>query len=504
MTSGLSGSKPTSPRDVGDFFSPFFRVAFRSLGKELGVIQEFANQETFQTTNLAGTVQTDETGNAVSQGNDNALTFLSSQLPNYAASLNIEAMIGAALKFSLTLTPPYEDAVKILENRLVGYATLVKVQWGYTSNTTANNILSDIFVFQNQFPQVEFGQDITITLSGFDLVSGAGMRNTSKVIYSRTAFPTDFSLLVAILSKTKLQVDISKVPPDSTLFVPQLFPPTIEQSTTDWQFIRRLLADNNLAGHAQGAVFKVYSPNKLGNEEIAYRFLWRLQPETKRDIPMMSFNGNPLPQLFMPPEARSLRALTSDPDSGSTSGEDMTAAGLADQQNVGETTDNSEEDPTNNATSLASDEADDGETDDDEEIGAPVTTRPEPRPNVDVGTVHSRPSQLSMGDERAKGVARGAAFFANATASLTAPGMPDLLPPMLVRVDGVSSLFSGPYLVKSVKHTLDTSGYEMEVDLLRHAAQDAPGTKPVGKPVDPPDGDPDVEPEDENADEDED
>lgn len=497
MTSGLNGGKPTAPRDVGDFFSPFFRVAFRSLGKELGVIQEFANEETFKTTSLAATATTEDTSNP------SQLEFLSTQLPNYAASLSIEAMIGAALRFTLTLTPPYEDALKIIDNKLVGYATLVKVQWGYISNSSDNNILSDIFVFQNQHPAIEFGQDITITLSGYDLVSGAGMRNTSKVIYDRIAFPTDYSLLLALLSKTKLRLDISKVPVTSTLFVPKLFPPTVDQHLTDWQFIRRLLSDNNLSGHAEGAVFKVYSPNALSAEENAYRFLWRLQPEGKRDIPMMSFTGNPNGFLFMPPEAKGLRALASDPDSGITVGEDVSAAGLADQQNVGETTGNSEDDPTSSATSLASDDADDGETDDDEEIGAPVTTRPSPRPDIDTGTVYSRPGQMSNGDERAKGIVRGAAVFANVGASCTAPGMPDVMPPLLVRVDGVGSLFGGPYFIKSAKHEISTSGYEMKVELLRHTIQGAPGTKPLGKPVDPPDGDPDVEPQDENADEDE-
>jgi hypothetical protein len=472
----LTGTQP--PRDVGDFFSPFFRVAFRSLGKELGVVQEFAGQEEFQTTSLAGTATTSDTSNPTQ------LKFLSTQLPNYAASLSIEALIGAPLKFTLTLTPPYDDAVQIVDNKLVGYGTLVKVQWGYTSNSSNNNLLSDIYVFRNEHPAVEYGQDITITLSGLDLVAGAGMRNTSKVVYNRLLFPTDYHILLALFAKTKLQLDITNVPPTSTLFLPQLFPPTLEQHSTDWQFIRQILSDNNLAGHAQGAVFKVYSPSQLGSEQIAYRFLFRLQPEDKRDIPMMSFNGNPRPWIFNPPEARGLRAISSDPDSGATTAEDMTAAGLADQQNVGDSNSNSDGDPTDQATSLASDEADDGETDDDDEIGAPLTTRPAPGPD-DVGTVHSRPSQMSNGDERARQIVRGAAVFGNVGATLTAPGMPDVLPPMLVGVEGVGRLFKGPYFVKSVKHEISTSGYEMEVELQRHMELGAPGTKPTGETVDP-------------------
>lgn len=494
----LSGNSPVNPRPVGDLFSPFFRVAFKALTKETGVVQETDGIETFQTTSLAGT--------ATSLNSDDTDQFEidSRLLTKVAASLTLESKAGSPFKFTLELTPPYDDAIRILNNKLVSFGTLVKVQWGYTSANGLNNILSDIHVFRNQFPKAEFGNDITITLSGFDMVADVAMRNTTKKPWDRTLYPTDMSIVQALVQKVGYKIDVTSLAPTHSFLVKDPdSPDSIEQSMNDWAFIRKLCRDHSVSFIARGTTFKVITLFEAVKPQVAYNLLWRLKPKTDIDIPVYSVNGNLEPFLFQPPEARGILSVKFNPNTGEAEVDKVRAADLA-QTNLGpeQTSDTEAGDAGDIARSLSSDEDEDGEVVFDDEAGASIIPRPKPSTD-DYGTVVSEPKDGVNSGNRIKSQAREAQGFSHPKVGVSCPGIPDMFPGLIVKLFGTSKLFDSPYQVLTVKHVITTSGYDMELELFRHTVKTDVGTVPRSPAQDPPEGTPEAEPEDPDFPEDE-
>jgi len=68
---------------------------------------------------------------------------------------------------------------------------------------------------------------------------------------------------------------------------------------------------------------------------------------------------------------------------------------------------------------------------------------------------------------------------------VAAPGVVDLWPGITVMLEGTSDLFDGPYFVRDATHTISSSGYDMDLTLLRHTIKGGLGEKPVANPVTP-------------------
>jgi len=485
----LSGRRPVEPRPVGDLFSPFFRVAFRSVTKETGVIQEFQDSEVFETTNLGGTASTDTSDDL------ERLTLDSQLLAKCAASLTIESKASAPFKFTLEMTPPHEEGIRILEHQLVTFGTLVKVQWGYTSAGGANNILSDVHVFRNQFPKAEFGENIAITLSGYDIVADVAMRNSSKRPWDRTTYPSDSDIVEALVKSVGYTMDTEDVPVTSKFLLgdPES-PDVIEQITTDWTFIKKLCRDHALSFRTHGTVFKVFSMFDFKGKKIAYNLLWRAKPVTDIDIPVYTVSGNLTPYLFLPPAGRGFLSLKFNSDTGESEATKIDPA-AASQTNLGDTQATTDGDQAAIDRALSMDDGDaDGEVILDEETGASLI--PRPRPDVvDIGDMGSQPKDAPNSDAKFEAVVKEAKALANPKIGVTCPGIPDLFPGVLTQVIGASRLFDGPYMVLGVKHSITTGGYDMDLELFRHTVVTAVGTVPESGVTDPEEGTPDAETE---------
>lgn len=495
----LAGRQPTQPRDVGDLFGPFFRVEFLNVTVDPGFVEAGLNDTAL------GSVSNIDAASITQASVEDPIALDSRLLARTASNLTIESMAGSPFLFTVAFTPPYDDAIRILNNRVITFGGLVRVQFGYQSNAKLGfGLESDVHLFViNGMPKVDFGQDITITIQGRDLVSFSGMRNTSKKIYKRAEYANDFLIVREIAQKNAVDLDVSKVRADSTFFTPKIpgIPPSIEQHHTDWQFIRSLCMQHGLRLSAEGAVLKIYSPDTLETEPVAYRFLWRQKPISKRDIPVMNLTGNALPYLFQPPEGRSVVALKTDPDTGLTNAVKVTGAGLSDQANVGTEPSGAPGSSVtgNQPKSLATDADDLGEVVLDPETLERKIVKPFPRPNIDAGTVISQPNTVNNADERVETKVRSAVYFTHPMVRITTPGMPDVFPPMLVRLEGTSKLFDSVYVVLEAKHDIGLNGYTMDLKLIRHTAQTEAGVVPTGPIISPPAGSGEVVPEGPNS-----
>jgi len=95
-------------------------------------------------------------------------------LPNELSSLaflesvEVQMAINGPPNITLTLTPPYRDGRKLLESNLIEYGvSTIEVQFGYTSGVASGEaILSPVYSARMGKPEINIGEDYSITLTG--------------------------------------------------------------------------------------------------------------------------------------------------------------------------------------------------------------------------------------------------------------------------------------------------------------------------------------------------
>lgn len=476
-----SGSLVPGQRPVGDFFGPFFVVRFLPLTNEPGIIEEALGEGGTQQRSLIPSSNPSDTGLATTLELDSRL------LPKTAADLKIESNAGSPFKFTLTLTIPYDDGIRILNNRLITFGTLVRVQWGYASWGT-NNIESEVHIFRNNYPEADLADDAArIVLSGHDISADVAMRGQRRKQWLFSQYPNDKSIIEELVARTGMTLDVSRVPPDSAFLTGSNRPAPapgegqgVSQVVNDWAFIKRLCRDHSLSCSARGNKFHIYSlyDFSANPDGAKYRLLYRVKPTSKFDVPLMSLKGNLNPWVFLPPEGRGLVKFKADPDTGEASAEILDGTTVSGTP-LGDTAPSGTVGPSASGipSTLATDKADKGEAVVTEDgIAIP---RPLPAPD-DIGALVSTPAEAHNAEERIDAIAREAIAFAHPKVGVTAPGVVDMWPGILVRLEGGSRLFDGPYTVLRATHTLGSNGYDMELELMRHTVVTEDGEKPLG------------------------
>lgn len=475
---------PEGQRPVGDFFGPFYKVTFLPLTNETGTIETALGPGGSDQQTLVPTTGPTETGLSSIFEIDSRL------LPRTVADLKIESNAGSPFKFTLTLTPPYDDGIRILNNRLLTFGTVVRVQWGYAS-WGPNNIESDVHIFRNNLPQAEFGDDsVKIVLSGNDMSSDVAMRNQRRKQWLFSEYPSDSAIVSELISRTGMTIDVTRVPLSSSFLTGSNRPTPapgevggVTQVINDWAFIRRLCRDHSLSCSARDYRFHVYSlyDFSANPDGCKYRLLYRTAPTSDFDIPVTSVKGNLNPWLFLPPEGRGLVKFRANTDTGAAEvqlvdGTNVSGTPLAETAPAGTTGPSASGIP----VTLASTGGDRGESIVDEN-GVKFTPRPAPTP-PDIGAMASIPEDSHNAEEKIDAIVREAVCFSHPKVGITAVGVVDMWPGVLCRLEGTSRLFDGPYSVLKATHILGSNGYDMELELMRHSVVTEQGDVSLGGP----------------------
>lgn len=428
-------------RPVGDFFGPYFAL-------------EFYYPLTLPASNAADAAIVHD--NHVVNARLNSI-----QLRNYAAKLTVEAEGAAPLKFTLTLSPPYDAALEILDNRLIRIGTIVKVEWGYLTSGGSNDIKAGPYFFRIcEPPKASFGKDITITIIGYDPVSSALMGKERKEIFKREDYRSDKDLIQEILRELKY-VDEFRVDPTTDAELERAKDPErepIEEQRDLWLLLQSVCGNNNLTFFiSAGNKIVFHDLSALATIPEAYRLLWYVQPQNDKDIPMSSFSAEALPAFFASP-SKSVLNIQYDIDKGQISAEQFDPSTLRDKIRV---------DPGSQFPGGTKDST----TGKSVNVGDGVTITPSPPyiPQVDYGAVLSQPNLIDNASGRARRLMLEALYAANNRATVVCPGHPDVFPPMNIIVEGVGKAFSGTYQIRKVKHEIG-SGYDMTLDLMRLAS----------------------------------
>jgi hypothetical protein len=83
----------------------------------------------------------------------------------------------------------------------------------------------------------------------------------------------------------------------------------------------------------------------------------------------------------------------------------------------------------------------------------------------ETGDSHSSPSTGDSVKDSDKSIVKETMIMAEPQIKIRAPGVVDMLPGILVKLEG-ASVFDKSYVVLGVKHSLSSGGYDMEVDLI--------------------------------------
>lgn len=454
-----TGTPPANPRPVGDVFCPFFKLSFTNQLGATGTITRMVASDD------VGTIRVPAQPTDEEQILDSVIKA--------AASMTVETIAGSPLKFTLDLTPTYEDGVRILASQIISYLTIVTANWGYVTSTGAE-VLAGNHHFRVMEPKASFGEDMRITVVGYDLTSDANMRNTSLRQWDRTTYPRDLDILATLCSYSgyTLKADPSLLTTSVNRVIEAKTPAgdtnALEQFSTDWQFFKSICRMHGVTfailSGSEVLLFDPFAPPPDA-EKLTYTFKWRKKLEGAYDVPVYNIAGTILPSAFLPPSGPGVLSITVDNTTGDTTFK------VRDGQNVSETRE-VVAGPLTPENQAAINSITGGQAIDTAVPGG-KTINPGPIRGTDqTGTflsVQDRAERASQADNLVK----EAAFFSNPKVKIRCPGVVDIYPGRLVKVEGTGKIYDYTYSVFAVKHMLGNNGYDMEVDLIRQGSSTA-------------------------------
>ena len=492
-----SSDNPFTPRDaeVGDFFAPFFTILFLAPTVQQGTnVDGVTGEET--------TIEINESGSVVMHNGKTSTVFTedknTSQFRSYATSLQVSNQGGGACMVELRLEPPLDDALVLIEQRLIQFNTVLVVEWGWSTNGGQDTLLSDKHYFITQPPRMDVkGTDVSITITGIDIFGYSAMKRETRRIYYRTAkrpthtgekqtaesakatsdtrvYDTDFKILEALAKKNNMRLNSTLAPVDIK-GVPTKIPihlkhpidakdaTSVEQNDKDWTFFKRICETNRCDYFTIGDTIYIVDQNIARAQSYAYRLVFWNQPQKTNDIPIYSFSTEVLPQMFMPAEAKEVTAKYADEDEAQTGQQKVDPQTSTEMASIGK----------RGAGGKAEADGRTLKPTDDVQI------IPNPKyADDETGRMMSVPGGLANREESVLRVARDANSICNTNMEVSIPGVPGLVPMQIVRVEGCSRIFSGAYLVLKVVHKLSTDGYDCDVTLIREGST---GDQEIGR-----------------------
>ena len=495
----------TFRQPVGDFFAPFFRVRFVDVSKlDAGTVALGADGE--QLPNLFA--ETGERVEFVSSGEETTWRVgeddQMSQLRSYATSLEVTTKGEAHSIAKLHMEPMYADALRIVDHQAIQKNSLMIAEWGYLdakSGALNENKYSKTGVFAITTPSLNISESgATIDIIGTDIFGTTMVRRETRRKWDRNGdYSADISIIEELVKRNGMELDVSgaglapvaqvknafsglaapagpafvdtRVGPFATHSLLITHPlanesPVVEQNDNDWVFFQRLLASNNCSFSTQGRTVNIFDWNEVKRGQAQYRLMMYAQPQNDTDIPMESFSTAALEYLFHPATAFGVKVITTDTDTG----KDVDAAN---PENASPGVYNSTTDAGNltlGKKSVTGPESANGRSFDVKGVGHLT-----PAPKVDEGQAGKSfymPFSTANLAELAKQPARKGAM--NFEAQATIPGTPAIETMQIVEVVGVGRVMGGFYLVNEATHTIDTSGYSTQLNLIREGSSGDP------------------------------
>lgn len=468
----------------GDYFAPFFDVVFYRPSPLQGTIESFSEQASIAratgdatsaaffsalTSSLRGQSPIDIAGDQEIGASSLSLRSVGGglqtfdpagansplgQLVNYRANLQVTMLSAAALQATLTLTPPYEDAVRIIDSQAIKFGSLMEIQWGYLSTDgSAQPAISDKGLFRITQPSIKFGREVTITIGGFDILSSSLSTSDVRCCWPRASYECDLSILKKLITDRApngVTLDDSNVSDESPLRRKK--ERDVVQSDSDWTFFRRLCRQNDVAFRQDGSTINLYDENRIDIAKPKYRLTWFMQPEGELDIPMISFETNPIMGYFAMEGSRGQRTYCRNSETGEIEVLNRDPSDTGVPQSGGPGVDASERGHSQSSVRVGD--------------GSDVAAFGELAEECASGRVFTQPCRRPNRTEETDRENREVRRFHNTRATAMCPGVPGLIPQQICEIVNVGDVFSGCYRIMKTIHTIG-AGYTVKVDLIR-------------------------------------
>lgn len=446
---------------VSDFFAPFFDVVFYSMDTTEGIV-EGGFEEGLGTIAKAqrlgaSRLQIQSVGGGLQSFTPEGEGSELAGLVNYRANLQVIMKSASALRATLTLTPPYEAALKLVDNRLIRFGTLMEIQWGYLSTDGEGSpAISDKGLFRITPPSIKFGRETTVTISGWDVLSSSLSTADVRCCWPRSKYACDLDILRALLKPPRAPAGLKLIDTEVTSksALRRRKPDDVIQAATDWTFFRRICRQNDVSFRQQYDEVQLFDESRLDSIDAKYRLTWFMQPQGKFDVPMISFETNAIASLFANDSKgiRGQRTFCRDSKTGeirvinketTKTGKTHTGAGVTDASKAGHETDTK-------STSEAA-----------------IASFQDLEKNVCAsGKIFTDPcNKPNQAEEADREILEGRRYF-NTRAVAICPGVPGLVPQQLTEVMNVGEKFGGCYRIITATHNIG-AGYTVKLDLIR-------------------------------------
>lgn len=452
----------TAIEKPGDFYAPAYRIVFYRPQKTTSV-DEDGNVDAAADSGSIDVLQDDQSSRnealLKSSFDDGSEATV---MRAYVSSVTIEGISSSAYKATIVLTPPYAEAVKILEQKLIVFGSVMSVEWGYF-NTGAEPIKSPKHLFRITQPSVQFGLTTTITIVGRDIFTAAAEGRTTRRSWKREEYKTDLDVLEGVLKATGTMVlDSDGIPPESEL-KQQGKTAGWEQTETEWRFFRRVCESNGVGWAVDGKdgkTIRLFDKQTVATKEVNYRLLWMTKPTEAYDIVVKEVSINPLLTLFQGlPETRGARQSAPNVNTNVTTQTNRDDANQPASQRPGAAP----------LTATAGSAATGANTN----VGN-TSVNGDPKLNEDqTGAQVPTTSRENNPDKKIENMVTEGAQLANNRATVKIPGHPAIAPQMVVNLVGLPKGFGGNYLIRSLKHIIG-AGYTTELDLFARASSSDP------------------------------
>ena len=454
---------------VGDLYAPFFDVVFYRAESETGsktqealeakglgapkTLSQVADSDTIG----SSSIQLRSVGGGLQMLNPQGPDTPTGQLLNYKSSLQVTMLSAAALQATLTLQPPYFDAVNIIDDKLIKFGSLMEIQWGYFNLETNQPEISDKGLFTITQPAIKFGLEVSITIGGFDILSTSLKSTDTRCEWLRSEYESDLSILEKLVSKAGSGLELLATGVTAESRLRRKKTRDVIQSDDDWTFFRRLCRQNDVTFLQFGGTIILYDQEERDLAKHKYRLTWFMQPQDQWDIPMLSFETNPIMGYFAGQGSRGSITYCRDSETGEVTSvsKDPSKPGVG-QSGAGRA-----------QTAEKSHKKETAKTGSSGNI-APFGVIDEEMACTS-GRIYVQPCRKPNQEEETDRENREVLRNFNTRASALCPGVPGMIPQIITNVVNVSKTFSGNYRVMKVVHNIG-SGYTMQVDLLRAAS----------------------------------
>jgi len=373
-----------------------------------------------------------------------------SSLP-FVQSAAVELQLGDIAKIIVVLTPPFRDAQKFLSSELMEWGlSRLECQFGYTGGAPEGVVLSPVFSGMILQPQIQLGTDVSVTLTAM----GDGGWQATNTAAVGTAVPEKQSrkeiintLMKGPDGKRRVEkVDYSEAERDSDCYYLLNNDPVgfVASGETEWFHIRQLAREARCYIMMTGNTLYLL-PRTLKSEEPGRTFTFydhssgKISP-AKQVFPILSISS-PTVANFLNSSARDylLRDINANKEDDKQPISDTEAK-------LGYTDANGTITPPTNPDTPGAE-------------GTPGSTYPVGSPS-DSATYNKGVSSLDT-SKLTNGI----------NVTVTSLGIPDLQPGEVVEVRGVFSRLDSNYAILTVKHSLDSSGYQTEFTGISNVGQ---------------------------------